>query len=322
MQNIVVTDSGSELITKAMSGETTMTFTRIAVSDCDYSEIDVKKIKDLQQIKQTVPISKISRLDKNTVEIIAAIENRQIDESYFVYALGIYAKDSKENEILYGVSLCEENPDYMPAYEGKTLSGISYRLDIALSDSEQVVLEVNPAAVATAVQVEQVQSDLTRHIQDNSIHVTEAKQKKWDTVEEKVDKSDVVNNLVTTEEGKAADARQLNKSIEGTFAYALNTDLAKIKELISLTQANFSDATNLIGKNQNYFIIHGANLPSGESTHGMLFCRYFNGYHFAPTSSNQAEPITKQIFMPYNNDNLYTRTYNHGTNKWTSWTKH
>lgn len=188
MKSLIVTDSGNELIARVIAGETTISFTRIAVSDCDYSEIDVKQIKDLQQIKQTVPISKISRLDKNMIEVLAAVENRQVEEPYFVYALGIYAKDSNKNEILYGVSLCDENPDYMPAYERKVLSGISYRLDIVVGDSEQVLLDVNPAAVATTLQVEQIENDLIRHTQDREIHVTEEKQKKWDAVEDKVDK--------------------------------------------------------------------------------------------------------------------------------------
>ena len=166
MKSLIVTDSGNELIARVIAGETTISFTRIAVSDCDYSKIDVKQIKDLQQIKQTVPISKISRLDKNMIEVLAAVENRQVEEPYFVYALGIYAKDSNKNEILYGVSLCDENPDYMPAYEGKVLSGISYRLDIVVGDSEQVVLDVNPAAVATILQVEQIENDLIRHTSD------------------------------------------------------------------------------------------------------------------------------------------------------------
>lgn len=178
MKSLIVTDSGNELIAKVIAGETTISFTRIAVSDRDYSEIDVKQIKDLQQIKQTVPISKISRIDKNMIEVLAAVENRQVEEPYFVYALGIYAKDSNENEILYGVSLCDENPDYMPAYEGKVLSGISYRLDIVVGDSEQVVLDVNPAAVATTLQVEQIENDLIRHTQDREIHVTEEEKKK------------------------------------------------------------------------------------------------------------------------------------------------
>ncbi len=178
MKSLIVTDSGNELIARVIAGETTISFTRIAVSDCDYSEIDVKQIKDLQQIKQTVPISKISRLDKNMIEVLAAVENRQVEEAYFVYALGIYAKDSNENEILYGVSLCDENPDYMPAYERKVLSGILYRLDIVVGDSEQVLLDVNPAAVATTLQVEQIENDLIRHTQDREIHVTEEEKKK------------------------------------------------------------------------------------------------------------------------------------------------
>ena len=38
-------------------------------------------------------------------------------------------------------------------------------------------------------------------------------------------KTIVENNQITTVAGHAADARQLNKSIEGTFAYLINSDL-------------------------------------------------------------------------------------------------
>ena len=103
--------------------------------------------------------------------------------------------------------------------------------------------------------------------------------------------------------------------------YYINRDLANIKECLSVTVIG-GGTTELIGKNQNYFIINGANFPSGEPKHGMLFCRYYNGYQFAPNSADRAEPITKQIFMPYANDNLYIRTYNHASNNWTSWAKH
>ena len=133
-------------------------------------------------------------------------------------------------------------------------------------------------------------------------------------------KTIVENNQITTVAGHAADARQLNKSIEGTFAYLINSDLARIKDELSISFVA-GDVTRLIGKNKNYFVVNGINLPDKEQ-HGMLFCRYYNGLYFAPNEYQRAEPITKQIFMPYCNDNLYIRTYNHSTDTWTVWSKH
>lgn len=100
-----------------------------------------------------------------------------------------------------------------------------------------------------------------------------------------------------------------------------NSDLVKIKDRLTMDMTT-GNVTNLTGKNKDYFIINGTNLPSSETVHGMLFCRYYDGHEFAPNSYQKAEPITKQIYMPYSNDNIYTRTYNHGTSTWTSWSKH
>ncbi len=162
MESLVITNDGNELITKMLAGETKIIFTKIAVSDFDYSGINVKNIGELQQIRQIALVSKISRLDGNTVEVLAAVENRQVTESYFVRALGVYAEDSKGNEVLYGVSISTENCDYMPSYDGKVLSGISYRLNIVVADSEQVTINVNPGAVATVMQLEKLEKDVPK----------------------------------------------------------------------------------------------------------------------------------------------------------------
>ena len=53
----------------------------------------------------------------------------------------------------------------------------------------------------------------------------------------------IVNNLVTTEEGYVADARQLNKSVENSFAYEIDKSISAINNSlnnISSTKVNFS----------------------------------------------------------------------------------
>ena len=188
MENIVITEQGKQLMSKVISETESMTFTKIAVSDYDYSGIELQNISELQSVKQTTIISKTSRTDGKTVEILAAINNEQIPESYYVRTLGVYVKDSSENEILYGISISGENPDYMPAYEGKTLSGVSYRINVAVEDSEYITVNVNPAAVPTIMQVEDIDTAFREHTEDKVSHITAAERKKWDAVTEKVNK--------------------------------------------------------------------------------------------------------------------------------------
>ena len=40
MKSLIVTDSGNELIARVIAGETTISFTRIAVSDCRRTECE------------------------------------------------------------------------------------------------------------------------------------------------------------------------------------------------------------------------------------------------------------------------------------------
>lgn len=188
MENIVITEQGKQLMSKVISETESMTFTKIAVSDYDYSGIELQNISELQSVKQTAIISKTSRTDGKTVEILAVINNEQIPESYYVRTLGVYVKDSSENEILYGISISGENPDYMPAYEGKTLSGVSYRINVAVEDSEYITVNVNPAAVPTIMQVEDIDTAFREHTEDKVSHITAAERKKWDAVTEKVNK--------------------------------------------------------------------------------------------------------------------------------------
>ena len=445
MENIVITEQGKQLMSKVISETESMTFTKIAVSDYDYSGIELQNISELQSVKQTAIISKISRTDGKTVEILAAINNEQIPEAYYVRTLGVYVKDSSENEILYGISISGENPDYMPAYEGKTLSGVSYRINVAVEDSEYITVNVNPAAVPTIMQVEDIDTAFREHTEDKVSHITAAERKKWDAVTEKVNKeegkglshndftdadkkkldgiatganktvidselsetstnpvenkliyqekikrmaqnwsgseqysslgigepdsstqigsyldvesgkvyyggnsswsyvytlssiydvldnkvnkSNIVNNLVTTEEGYALDARQLNKSVENSFAYemdksisAINDSLNNINEQLT-TVVRWNNLDAFVGTNAGYFIINGSNTPSVAPKHGFLFCKYYNGSYFAP-NGNGAEPITKQVYMPYSDNSMFIRTYNHNTKIWTAWTEH
>lgn len=352
MENIVITEQGKQLMSKVISETESMTFTKIAVSDYDYSGIELQNISELQSVKQTAIIAKISRTDGKTVEILAAINNEQIPEAYYVRTLGVYVKDSSENEILYGISISRENPDYMPAYDGKTLSGVSYRINVTVEDSEYITVNVNPAAVPTIMQVEDIETAFREHTEDKVSHITAADKKKLDGIEDganktivdnelnsyssnpvqnqvvyeemlkrmaqkwvrshlytlygieepssvngantgshyldvktgntyimtgytdrgaqawtntgtlqsveeilnsKFDKSNIANNLVTTREGYALDARQLNKSVAGSFAESVDNSITALNN--ALTPFTF---TNVASGTQNIMAFYNS----------------------------------------------------------------
>lgn len=163
MQNLVITKKGQELMAKMIAGTSTATFTKICTSDYDYSSVNLEELLEMYDIKQEALVSKVSRTDLTIVEVLAAINNSNLKTGYYVRGIGLYAKDSDNNEILYGISIDSENPDYLPAFGGQTVSGISYRLNTKVDNSEQVTLELNPAAIPTIEQVELVDRKIDSH---------------------------------------------------------------------------------------------------------------------------------------------------------------
>lgn len=165
MYDLVITNKGQELMAKMIAGTSTATFTKICTSDFDYSNTDLENLIEMYDIKQTALISKVSRTDTTLVEVLAAINNSDLESGYYVRGLGLYAKDSDNNEVLYAVSIDSENPDYMPAFGGKTVSGISYRLNTKVDNSEQVTLEISPAAIPTIEQLNDLDISINTHVE-------------------------------------------------------------------------------------------------------------------------------------------------------------
>lgn len=171
---LIITDKGRDLISKLIEGNEVINFTKIKTSDYDYSGTDLRKITDLNNIKQEAVISSIEKINKTHVEIIGTINNSNLREGYDVKAVGLYAMNSNKEEILYGVSIPDKYPDYMPAFENKTLSAISYKLITKVENSEQINIELNPEGVPNITQfndlkkvVIKTEKFISEHIEKN-----------------------------------------------------------------------------------------------------------------------------------------------------------
>ena len=162
MQGLVITNKGQELISKLIAGTARVTFTKIAASDYDYSAAALEELESLSEIKQEALVSSVTVTDTSLVKVLARIDNSSLTEGYYVKIVGLYAKDSSTSEeILYGVSLADEVADYMPVFGGKTVTGITYRLNVKVDNSDSVSLVIDPAAVPTMEQVEKLGERIT-----------------------------------------------------------------------------------------------------------------------------------------------------------------
>ena len=111
-------------------------------------------------VKQTVQVSRVTKISTAAVKIEAAIDNLNVVQGYTLESIGLYATDPDLGEILYGVSGSDVS-GYVPAYNGVTVSGIYVNLTTSVNNASNVNLQVNPAATATIADIQALQKEIS-----------------------------------------------------------------------------------------------------------------------------------------------------------------
>lgn len=158
-KQVVITHKGQALMSKLMSGSGTAEFTAIKISDTSYTDEQLEGLTSLGSIKQVVPISKVTRTNDVAVQVEGAISNTDLKVGYYMRTLGLFAKDPNEGEILYAVTSASQ-AGYMPPYNGRTTSGAFFRLVTTIGNAKNVTLQVNPSAVATIGDIQDLQEQV------------------------------------------------------------------------------------------------------------------------------------------------------------------
>lgn len=312
-----LTDKGLALLAKE---GVSVTITKVKTGNGEYqANENTGEMTQLKSEKQQFEVLSATKKSDTVYSIKFAMSNKELSEDYLFTEVGVYATDPDEGEILYAVCYAtNENADMIRKFSGLYEFKAIIVLNISVNAGGTVKF-ISEGMYALAEDVQELSQKFGEHIEDGDVHVTEEKQKKWDAVEDKVDKSNIVNNLITTEEGYALDGRQ---------GYNLNNLIASVSNRVStleghipISSISWKGGINLdayYGKNDIFFIINGVNPPTGTAKHGILKNWYYDGLGFNPNGLGK-EALTKQFYYPYSSDLTYTRTYNHRTQAWSSW---
>ena len=143
----VVTNQGKGLLAKLLTGNKTMSFTKIVTSTKVYFDSQLEALTTLLDAKQTTAASAY-KIDNSTVSIVGTFENEGLTEGYYINTVGLYAQDPDIGEILFSVSIAEKN-GYMPPDVGLSKSGFTFKMSTAVSNTDKVTVVVDPAASVT-----------------------------------------------------------------------------------------------------------------------------------------------------------------------------
>ena len=145
---MVITNSGQELIAKTLAGELELQFTKICLTDTAYTDAQLLELSTLNNICQSASISRVSKTSESAIQVEGVVLNVNLTTGYYIQTLGLFAKDLNNNEVLYAA--CGATiPGWMPPYNGSTISGCNLKLITMVSNTSNISLTVDPAAIAT-----------------------------------------------------------------------------------------------------------------------------------------------------------------------------
>ena len=147
-KDTTITDNGRALIADTLANNKQIIFTRMITSSKIYEDsTDVSKLTNIDEIKQTVSMSKISQ-EGTRVRLNAVFTNSTVNTSYKIQTIGLYAKTGTGNEILYSITRAKE-PDVMPTTNGINLATVEIDLITEINNSNGVTMLMNPSTLVT-----------------------------------------------------------------------------------------------------------------------------------------------------------------------------
>ena len=144
----VLTAAGEKLIARALAGEIKLSITQAKTSDYAYPDsTDLKSLKDMQGIKQTVRDPETTVLNDTMIQTRVLFSNEEIASNYYIHNIGLYAMDGTE-EVLFCI-VTAETPDEMPQYNGVASTSYIYNIQNLVKDAVELNIIVNSSGTAT-----------------------------------------------------------------------------------------------------------------------------------------------------------------------------
>lgn len=162
----VLTTAGQQLITQALAGDGVISFPAAKTSSWAIpAGTNIQALTDLQDIQQTVTPGTAQIFNGTMIQVQALFSNAnqgsEVTETYLVQTVGLWAQITGGEPTLFSVYQAT-TPDQMPAYAGKAPISLIYTLQATVQQASQLTVQVNPAGAATALDIQNLQTQITQ----------------------------------------------------------------------------------------------------------------------------------------------------------------
>lgn len=159
LSNVYLTEAGQALLEKVTAGTVDLDFTKVCASSRVYAESALESLSELSEIKQTNSITKTT-VSGSKVKVEAAFCNKELTSGYYIRAVGLYAADPDDGEILYAVCVETTGTLYMPAYDGVTPYSAYVQLNTSIGDTNSGSVTIYTGGFATLDDIETLQNNI------------------------------------------------------------------------------------------------------------------------------------------------------------------
>ncbi|WP_295163452.1 phage tail-collar fiber domain-containing protein [Selenomonas sp. F0473] len=166
--NHILTKRGRELRAKVESGRCKLSITKMKIGDGGENIGEIEQLTDLRSPKLILSITHcaVSEADANICNVTAIASSENVDNSFLVTELGLYADDPDIGEILYMVGL-DSIPDTIPNKNSSAPVTLTYQMNIVSSNAANITAMIDPAGIVTVKRMEQ---KIKEHNEDASAH--------------------------------------------------------------------------------------------------------------------------------------------------------
>ena len=143
-----LTDLGRALDAKVTAGTTLLSFTKMKLGSGTETAEDIPDMTDLISPKLVLGISScaVSASDDTICELISVASSDDVETSFVVRELGVYATDPDVGEILYAVML-DSTPDTMPNENVSSPITVTYQVNIVSANASSITAIIDPAGL-------------------------------------------------------------------------------------------------------------------------------------------------------------------------------
>lgn len=163
-----ITAKGRALDAKVTAGATTLVFTKMQLGSGIVAAENVDNMEGLDSPRMDLGISScaVSKADNTICSVVAVASSNNVENSFLIKELGLFATDPDEGEILYAI-MFDTEPDRMPNKNVASPVTLTFQVNVMSANAASIKAVIDPAGLISMATLNAV---VDGHNNDKNAH--------------------------------------------------------------------------------------------------------------------------------------------------------